>query len=221
MLRLAQNTSSQVTVFGDVNSSNRLPLTPKGERILDALAMAGGVKENVIRTSVKLSRQGKTATMSLSDIIDDPAQNILLNPGDIVTVLYQPNSFIALGATGKNEEIPFEAKGISLAQALARSGGTLDNRADARAVYVFRFEDSEMTIAPPQVTARRTADDKIPIIYQINLRDPATFFIAQDFPMKNGDLLYVATAPAVEFQKFLNMLLSVTMPTITFSRALE
>jgi hypothetical protein len=48
---------------------------------------------------------------------------------------------VEVGATGRNEELGFEAQGISLTQALARVGGLQDQRADPQGVFVFRFED--------------------------------------------------------------------------------
>ncbi|MEI4572994.1 sugar ABC transporter substrate-binding protein, partial [Klebsiella pneumoniae] len=80
-------------------------------------------------------------SLPLETIIADPHQNILLQPGDVVTAMFQPLSFTVLGASGHNQEVNFEAQGISLAQALARVGGVRDDLADARGVFVFRFED--------------------------------------------------------------------------------
>jgi polysaccharide biosynthesis/export protein len=124
----------------------------------------------------------------------------------VITALFQPLSFTVLGATGKNEEVNFEAQGITLAQALARAGGLQDVRADARAVFIFRFEDRKALNwpKPPKVTP----EGKVPVIYQVNLKDPANFFMAQNFPVDNKDVLYVSNAPAAEFQKFLNMVAS-------------
>jgi len=41
-VRLVRNSSLNVTIVGEVASSLRMPLTPRGERLLDALAAAGG-----------------------------------------------------------------------------------------------------------------------------------------------------------------------------------
>jgi polysaccharide export outer membrane protein len=38
LVRVIQNNTSNVTVVGEVNSSTLMPLTPRGERLLDALA---------------------------------------------------------------------------------------------------------------------------------------------------------------------------------------
>ena len=219
LVRVIKNNTSNVTVVGEVNNSTLLPLTPKGERLLDALAAGGGVKQPINRVAVQISRDNVTATMPLDLVIRDPRQNILLKPGDVVTALFQPQSFSVLGATGKNEEIPFEAQGISLAQALARSGGLNDSRADARGVFVFRFEDATLLDAKGQVP--KSADGTVPVVYQIDLSDPASLFVTQNFPVQNRDVIYVANSPEAEFNKFLRLVVSVAMPSVTINRALS
>jgi polysaccharide export outer membrane protein len=187
-----------------------MPLTARGERLLDALATSGGVRQPVNKMTLQLTRGSTVQSLPLQMIIQDPNQNILLQPGDVITALYQPLSFTVLGATGKNEEINFETQGISLAQALARSGGLNDARADARGVFVFRFEDERALDWP--ASAAKTPEGKVPVIYQVDLRDPASFFVAQNFPVQNGDVLYVANAPAAELQKFMNIVVSAFYP---------
>ena len=219
LVRVVKNNTSNVTIVGDVGKSALMPLTPKGERLLDALALAGGVTQPINRMAVQLSRQNLTATMPLDAIIRDPRQNIQLTPGDVVTALFQPQSFSVLGATGKNEEVPFEAQGISLAQALARSGGLNDNRADARGVFIFRFEDEKL-LGPVEATVK-TAEGTVPVVYQIDLRDPASFFVTQNFPVQNRDVIYVANSPAAEFEKFLRIIVSVANPTLTINNNMQ
>lgn len=213
LVRVVKNATSNVTVVGEVAQSARVPLTAQGERLLDALAMAGGVRQPVGKVSLQVTRGKKVQTMPLDAVIRDPLQNVPLQPGDVITALYQSSSFTVLGATGKNEEINFEAQGITLSQALGRSGGLLEARADARAVFIFRLENRTALAwkAPPKTTP----EGKVPVIYQVNLKDPASFFIAQSFPVQDKDMLYVSTAPAAELQKFLNI---VAAPVITIDR---
>ncbi|MCS6474467.1 polysaccharide export protein, partial [Burkholderia thailandensis] len=132
---------------------------------------------------------------------------------------FQSESFLVLGATGKNDEIPFEAQGSSLAQALARSGGLNDNRADARGVFAFRFEDAKLVDA--QDKAVRAVNGTVPVVYEINLRDPAAFFVMQNFPIQNHDVIYVSNSPEVEFKKFLTLVVMVASPAATLNRELE
>ena len=213
LVRIIHNNTANVTVVGEVASSTRMPLTARGERLLDALAAAGGVRQPVSKMTVQITRDNNVQALPLDIVIRDPKQNIILRPGDVITSMYQPLSFTALGATGKNEEINFEAQGISLAQAIARSGGLNDAKSDSRGVFIFRFEEpAALDWKSKPVT---TPEGKVPVIYQLDLKNPASFFLAQSFAVKNKDVLYVSNAPAAEFQKFLNLVTSVVYPALT------
>ena len=54
-----------------------------------------------------------------------------------------------------------------------------------------------------------------PVIYTLNLREPASFFIAKSFPIKDGDTLYISNAPAAELQKFMNIVSTVASPIMS------
>ena len=216
LVRVIRNNTANVTVVGEVATSTRMPLTARGERLLDALAAAGGVRQPVGKMTLQVTRGSQVQALPLDTIIRDPKQNIVLVPGDVVTSLFQPLSFTVLGATGKNEELNFEAQGISLAQALARAGGLQDARADAQGVFIFRLE-SPAALDLNGKTVQTTPEGKIPVIYRINLKDPATFFVAQSFPVQNKDVLYVSNAPAAELQKFLNIVVSAIYPIVNIS----
>ena len=211
VVRVLRNTTSNVTVVGEVATSVRMPLTAKGERLLDALAASGGVRQPVGKMSLQLTRGTQVLSLPLDIIIADPAQNVYLQPGDVVTAIHQPFSLTVLGATGANREMEFEAQGITLAQALGRAGGLQDQRADARGVFVFRFEDPAL-VPGSKPNAPKNAQGKVPVVYRVDLKDPASFFAAQDFPMRHKDVVYVANAPAAELQKFLSIVGSVVAP---------
>jgi polysaccharide export outer membrane protein len=221
MVRLVRNQATNVTVVGDVANSGRIPLTPKGERLLDIIAGAGGAKQAVSKTVVQITRGDRLASMPLEAIIRDPSQNIVAQPDDIVTVAYQPYSFIALGATGSNSELPFEATGINLAQAMGRVGGLRDDRADIRGVFVFRLEDPAALGSQLPPNARLTPDGKLPVIYRLDLKQPGSLFVAQSFPMRNRDVLYVSDAPLADLQKFMNMVSSAAFSVIGVANAVD
>jgi polysaccharide export outer membrane protein len=219
-VRVTTNASSDVTVVGDVATNGRVPLTPKGERLLDILASAGGVKASVDKVMIQVTRGQRVADLPLATVIADPAQNIRLGPGDIVTALYQPYSFTALGATNKSDEIPFEATGLTVAQALGRVGGLREDRANIKGAFIFRLEDPAALDPITAASAPRTADGRIPVIYQFDLSDPATFFIAQSFPMRNKDILYVSAAPLSDIQRFVSMMSSFAFTLLGLGQAI-
>ena len=214
VVNISKDAASAVTVVGEVAASTRMALTFKGERLLDALAAAGGSKQPVDKVSLELTRGSRHSVMPLDDLISQPHQNIYLRPGDVVTVSYKSASFTVLGATGRNDEIEFEARGISLAQALGRMGGLRDDRANPHGVFIFRLEDpAALGDAGSDLSAN--SDGKIPVIYRINLRDPGSFFAAQRFNMRNHDVVYVTNAPSSDVQKFVNIIGAAIYPIVT------
>lgn len=218
IVRVAGNAVNTVTVVGEVGQSLRMPLTPKGERILDAIAAAGGVKQPVNKSTVQVTRNGRMQSLPLETIIRDPKQNIILQPSDVLTVYFQPLSFTVLGATGTNNEITFEAQGITLSQALGRVGGLSDARADSKGIFIFRFEEPSSPVVKPNGLV--TEDNQVPVVYQFDMNDPATFFLAQSFPMKNKDMLYVSSASSVELMKFLAIITSLLSPAVSINNQL-
>lgn len=214
MVELAANNTQNITVVGDVAHSMEVPLDPGGVTLLRAIALAGGVNKPISKVSIQLSREGRVMTMPLQTVLRDPRQNIPLRAGDVVTALYQPSSFTVLGAVGKNAEVDFEASGISLAQAIARTGGLDDNRANPSGVFVFRF------VAPdslPGLHPTHVVDGRVPVIFEFNLRDPGVFFAAQTFPVRNHDLLYVSDSPQADMQKVLNVVGAIVYPFSTLN----
>ncbi|MEH3039425.1 MAG: polysaccharide export protein [Sphingomonas paucimobilis] len=221
VVRIAQNESRTATVMGEVGATRRIPLTPRGERLLDALAAAGGSRQNVAKTTIQMMRAGHTAAMPLDAIVRDPAQNVVLAPGDVITAVFQPYSFVALGAVGQNAEVPFEGGGISLAQALGRIGGLRDDRADVRGVFIFRLENPDALDPAVAQTAKRTADGRIPTVYRLDLSGGASFFAAQDFAVHDRDVLYVSNAPIADLQKFLNIVSSAAFSVTGINNAVR
>jgi polysaccharide export outer membrane protein len=216
IVRRVRNGSANVTIVGEVNNSARVPLLTGNERVLDAIAAAAGVKQPVNKITVQVTRGSAVQAMPLETVITDPRQNVSLRAGDVVTVVYQPLTFTALGATGRNEEIGFEAQGISLAQALARSGGLADARSDPQGIFIFRFEPGN-ALEWPKRPVMATPDGRVPVIYRVNLKDPGSFFVMQNFAIRDKDVVYVSNASVAEAQKVMNVVLSAVYPVLTFA----
>ena len=220
IVRIARNTTANVSVVGEVNTSGRFPLTPRGERLLDVIAQAGGTKQPVDRITIQVTRGDTTVTMPLQAVVQDARQNIILERNDIITAFYQPNSFTVLGAAGRNEEVRFEGVGLTLSQALGRVGGLQDMRADPKGVFLFRWETAERvrSLAEPQSPL---PDGPVPVIYQVALKQPETLFAAQNFAMRNGDVMFIANSPAADFQRFVNMLASSVLPALSVANTVR
>ena len=92
--------SQAVTITGEGAAGARLPLSGHGDRILDVIAAAGGNRSPVSETFVRLSRGPVTATVPLTTVVSNPKENIYLRPNDVLTLVRDPQTFIAVGALG-------------------------------------------------------------------------------------------------------------------------
>ena len=214
IVRIARNVTTNVTVLGDVKEAQRVALTPRGERLLDAIAQAGGTNQAIDRMTIQIARGNVVQRMAARDVVQDQRQNIVLQSDDVVTLYYQPYSFTVLGAAGKNEEVRFEGVGLTLSQALGRIGGLQDDRADAKGVFLFRWENPQ-AVGPVATSVPVGPDGRVPVIYQADMKRPEMFFAAQRFQMRDGDVIFVANSRMAELQRFVNIIASSILPVAT------
>lgn len=213
LVRISTDIANAVVVGGDIHKPGREPLTLAHERLLDMIAIAGGPTHPPEDVTVQLSRGRRSARIPLEVLQDSPDQNIALIPGDRIQVSTHPRSFTVFGATARVSEAPFNAPQLSLAEALARIGGPLDERADPNAVFLFRFENPQVAaeLGVPLRPGTRTA----PVVYQLDMMNPTSYFLAQRFAMKDKDLVYIANAKTNKFYKFFNLISMIIGPAIT------
>jgi len=215
IVTLTKSLSNSATVTGEVVAGSRGPLSLKGDRLLDLVAAVGGSRAPVYETFVRLSRDGVTATIPMEALVSDPAENIYAQPGDVLTLVRLQQSFTAFGATGANAQIQFASERMTLVEALAKAGGLQDQRSDPAGVFLFRFEPPKIvrTLGRPQLGTG--PDGSSPIVYRLDLRDAKSYFLAQRFPIRDKDIVYVANADLNELQKFFTLLNTLTGPVIT------
>ncbi len=210
LVTVSRPISQAVTVTGEATVGARIPLSGKGDRLLDVVAGAGGVTGSIADTFVRLSRGNTTLTVPMTTVISNPRENIFMRPGDVLTLVRDPQTFLTVGALANTAEINFSAEGITLAQGLARARGLADSVADPAGVFIFRFEPASLVRRLKPGSPFETK--LVPVVYRVNLRDPNSIFLAQAFRMRNRDLIYVSTAPFSEVAKVLNVFSTVVGP---------
>jgi polysaccharide export outer membrane protein len=207
--------ANAVTIAGEIVGGKRVELSPGGDRLLQVIAAAGGAQAPVHETFVRLSRNGVTATIPLETLVADPAEDIYAEPGDILTLVRVPQTFTVFGAAGRNASISFDAATITLGQALAKSQGLNDDLANPRGVFLFRYEPGRIVQALDQPLATHAQDGVSPVAYRFDLADAKSYFLADQFPVRDKDVIFVADAGAAQVYKIFNVLNNVTGPFIT------
>ncbi len=205
--------SATVTIGGEgVGAAQRLPLSVKGDRLLDIIAESGGVKLAVNEIYVVLQRGGVTERVPLQRVTEDARENIYMRPGDVITLVRDPQTFLVYGAINGNAEIPFGADYLTLAQALVKPGGLADYRSDARGVFVFRMEQPAIVQALRPESRLAHGEARVPVVYRLDLTNPNSLFMEQRFQIANRDLIYVSNAPSVELQKAVDIFSGIVAP---------
>lgn len=219
IVSFVEQNATEVAVVGDViQSANKFRIRLGGERVLDMISRAGGIKYPGYESFVTLQRKGRQATLYFPKLITDPSENIFVAPGDSIYVYREQQKYVAVGALGTTGQafglagqFTFDQEKLSLNEAVAKAGGLLDTRADPRQVFLYRLEFRDSLEKMGVDLAKFTPDQRlIPTIYRANYRDPSSFFFAQQFPMRHKDVVYVANADSIEFVKFLAYVTAIT-----------
>lgn len=217
---ITSQNAHKLSIVGDVVKSGRFDVPVNGLKLIDAVALAGGSKLASYETELKVVRGRKSATVRLDDVVQFPKNNIWLKSRDIIQVSHKPRSFSTFGAVKTPKQQKFQTQTISLAEALAQTGGLNDNLADAGGVFLFRFESKARLKNIDAAIPNVHYNSGIPTIYRLNFTHPQAFFIASSLMIKDKDIIYVATAPAVEFKKFVSNIVSPIMGATVSAKSL-
>ena len=215
LVTVTRSAFNSVTVTGGAVNGARVPLSPKGDHILDVIATVGGIKSPIFETYVRLTRNGVTGTIPLSVLIENPRENIYVWPGDTVTIVQTPHTFEAFGATGRSAQINFDQANLTVAQALGKSGGLLDDRADSSGVFLIRYEPRALVASMTSLTGDDFGQTSIPVIYRFDFTNVHSYFQAQRFPVADSDILLAANAQSSAIQKFFQLFGTITSPVIS------
>ena len=202
VVTLQRSVTNSIMLSGEVAQSGRMRLETNKETILDALSLAGGYRGDPSDLIVKIERKGRTSEIRLDDLQRSEAGQMRVFPGDRITLLRDPESFSVMGAAGQTAQIPFNRPSMSLAEAVARAGGSDRNQGDPAAVFVFRF-------------VRQEDGTDRPVVYHINMMNAGAYFISQKFVMRDRDVLFVGNARANQPRKMVETLSQLFTPILT------
>jgi len=186
-----------VMVSGDVKKPGRWSILDDIRTVVDAINMAGGpiggsqlaVPANQLEVVVR--REGQVILRAqMSDLL--AGADIPVQKGDEIVVRSNPRVYTVLGAVQKSGNVEMTKANLSLLEALGNVGGLQDQRANKTGVYVFRMGD---LLNNPTAKAR---------VFRLDLYQPVSIFIAQQFGVQARDVVYVTNAPLYEYDKILS-----------------
>ncbi|ESR22634.1 polysaccharide biosynthesis/export family protein [Lutibaculum baratangense] len=215
VVSVVQGTSTSVSVTGDAVAGSAIPIPANGLRLLDLIARAGGPTAPVYETAVALTRGGQTVQIPFTELVSNPSENVYVKPGDAVLLTRQPRTFVALGATGANTQLPIKGYEMTVAEALADVGGLNPSQANATGVFLLRQvpESEARAMFPGDAIAAQ--GPTVSVIYRFDMSQPTGLIYAQRFNVRSGDMLYVATAAFASVRNALSIFQGVASPVMS------
>jgi polysaccharide export outer membrane protein len=192
-----------VSVSGAVNAQGIYPIQRPTRTLSGMLAAAGGVAVEPEIAQITVVRGGHSGTVWYEDIFRTDTADIALRSGDRIFVEQDNRSFIALGATGQQNIVEFQDRSISALEAIASVGGLNPRAADPAGVFVLRNEPADMANA---VLGRSDLVGPQRFVYVLDLTAPTGMFEARDFLIRDGDTVYVTSAPVTQWNNAVSAL---------------
>ena len=190
-----------VSLVGSVGAQGVYAIERPTRTLATMLARAGGVTITPQIAQVTVLRGNQRGKIWLEDLYSHPELDIALRGGDRILIEEDTRSFVALGATGAQQKVPFETKNLSALEGIAQVGGLNAGTADPTGVFVFRNEP-EAVVA--QVLGRNDLQGAQRMVYVLDLTKPNGMFMARDFVIRDGDTLYVTEAPFTPWSKVIS-----------------
>lgn len=183
--------SQRVWITGASAQSAVVPITVVPLTLPDAISEAGLNPVEADTSGVRLTRDGVTYTIDLTQALDSP---IYLRDADQIFVPYlEEKEVFVVGEVNQPGALSFRSGTMTLNQALGRVRGVNQNSANGDAIYVIRGAH-DLTQVPAA-------------IYQLEAKSPSAYAIGGHFELLPGDVVFVGAAGISRWNRFISQLL--------------
>lgn len=200
-ISVANYASQHVVLEGALVKSGAQSLTTVPLTLGEAIANAGVDNQNANLSDVVLTRGDQTYHLDMSGYADKggPASKIYLQGGDRVLVPYNDRQKVfVMGEVTRPQALRFKTGDITLTQALGDAGGLNEVTSQGK-VYVVRGAFD-----------KNGHQTQRPTVYELDLKSPAAFALADGFDVKPGDVVFASAAGVTRWNRFLSQLLPLT-----------
>lgn len=194
VVRINSFRSRRAYVDGEVRTPGTVIFTDVPMTLPEAINRAGGITAAGDRSSVLLTRQNRTTLVNLMQLQElgvNPNQ-ILLESGDLVTVRNRDESKVfVMGEVLRPSALAMRNGRLSLNEALGEAGGPSLTTANTSQIYVIRG----------------TPTGDTPAIFHLNAASPAALALAEAFPLRPRDVVYIDPVPLVQWNRIISLIL--------------
>lgn len=208
IVTLGETITNSIIIGGEVAKPGRLVLHTNRESLSDVIALAGGYRGNSKDLMARIMRGTSNVDVRVNDMVENPALDVRMRPGDRLMLVDDPRTYSILGASGRVEQVPFRRSSVSLAEAVATAGGTNPNLGDPAAIFLFRY-------------AKDAEGKEVPMVYHLNMMQTGSYFLSQKFVMQDNDVLYFGNAAANQPSKLVQLISQLFSPVLTVTSAVS
>ena len=194
-----------VAILGAVAAPGRATIPSSGIRVLDLIAQVGGASFPPWEVEVMVQRGNIQSSTSLDAIVSSSTNNIVLLPNDIVTLEYVPRRFAVYVAVNRPGNIEITPTNADFASLIAQADGLNDRVAEAKSAFVFR----------PSSHSTAVSSSSQAIAYRLDFSRPDALLLAQQLSLKPDDIIYIASAGAADFNRFVSLVLKPFFGTVS------
>jgi len=201
-LTVQENVRQQIIVTGAANRPTTIAWRDGGITLAEAITQAGGpVLQNLGQSPdrmltanvVRIVRKGATYELPLRAALE---ADLPLQPNDQLVIEHKPVVRVqCLGGGWSQSTVQSFDEVPSLSRVVAAGGGLNPQTAQGAAVFV---------LSPDRTT-----------IYQFRWNSLAGLQAAQRFPVQDGAIIYIASAPIIRIQQITQILFSAAYPINT------
>jgi len=192
-VRIQSFRSRRAYVEGEVKNPGLQIFTDVPMTLAEAISRSGGITPTGDRSFVTLTRNDRTIPINLPALQDlgADASKIPLQSGDVINVRNREESKVyVMGEILRPSALLMRNGKLSLNEALGESGGP-----------------NLLTSNPGQIYVIRNTSEGTPQIYHLNAKNPAALALADRFPLRARDVVYIDPVPLVLWNRIISLIL--------------
>ena len=193
-VRINSFRSRRAYVDGEVRIPGTQIFTDVPMTLPEAINRAGGIVPTGDRSFVTLTRNNRTTVINLMQLqeLGVNPNRILLESGDLLTVRSRDDSKVfVMGEIARPSALPMRNGQLTLNEALGEAGGPNLLTANTSQIYVIR----------------NTARTGAPAVYHLNAGNPTALALAEMFPLRPRDVVYIDPVPLVNWNRIISLVL--------------
>jgi polysaccharide biosynthesis/export protein len=200
-VRITSFRSRRAYVEGEVRNPGTQIFTDVPMTLPEAINRAGGITITGDRSFVTLTRGDRTTVIDLMELQDlgISTNHILLQNGDVVNVRNREDRKVyVMGEIVKPSALQMRNGRLSLNEALGEAGGPNLLTANTSQIYVIR-----------------NTGQSSPAVFHLDAGSPTALALADTFPLKPRDVVYVDPVPLVNWNRIISLVLPSAQALIT------